>query len=460
MADWSVVGCEVLAAESDAKWDTVHVKMVGQARDADVPATLDAQQAAAQAGRAPLVRYEEVWSFLRKRGSKSKNGVPALEGRCPNCGADLPRQRRRALRVLQGGRQLGRARLGARGDHAARRVAPVDDERRDRRARRAASEGSGGEPPGARGSRDRSCSGSGSTRASPARGCASSASACSRVSRRRTARRCRRSRSARRSWSTSPSGRTGPSAQSTVAKSRSPGAASDNGGQPVNQISRVVLARATTATSKGGLNSLDCPNCRGTAGRFGSGQVQLLRRAARRRQARVEPRGHRLSARSRVVARVVALSAALSAVLAAGCGSSTGIALDPAWSTSGVPVSRDRLRPQHGVVRKAASACGTTAPRRWLRQLYKKSRRCSPVCCASPAARAPCAITSIKRAARRARRSAIRSRAPSTAPPTGPTSSSRSPPCSASTSRGWRRGSTAAPTNRRASPPSSPATRR
>ena len=36
------------------------------------------------------MRYEEVWSFLRKRGSKSKNGVPALEGRCPNCGADLP----------------------------------------------------------------------------------------------------------------------------------------------------------------------------------------------------------------------------------------------------------------------------------------------------------------------------------------------------------------------------------
>ncbi|MDB4966355.1 MAG: hypothetical protein JWN44_2044, partial [Myxococcales bacterium] len=90
MADWSVVACDLLAAEADAKWDSVHVKMVGQARDKDVPATLSAEAAAAEAKRAPLVRYEEVWSFLRKRGSKSKNGVPALEGRCPNCGADLP----------------------------------------------------------------------------------------------------------------------------------------------------------------------------------------------------------------------------------------------------------------------------------------------------------------------------------------------------------------------------------
>jgi hypothetical protein len=39
--------------------------------------------------------------------------------------------------------------------------------------------------------------------------------------------------------------------------------ASENGAQPTNQVIRVVLARATTATSKGGLNSLDCPNCRG-----------------------------------------------------------------------------------------------------------------------------------------------------------------------------------------------------
>ena len=85
MADWSVVGCELLTAESDATWDSVHVKMVGQARDADVPANVTAQQATEKARHAPLRRYEEVWSFLRRRGRQSKSGVPAgsLSGALP-----------------------------------------------------------------------------------------------------------------------------------------------------------------------------------------------------------------------------------------------------------------------------------------------------------------------------------------------------------------------------------------
>lgn len=90
MADWRVIGGELLQAESDAQWDTVHMRMTGSARDADVPATLTAQQAADKAKSAPQRQYQEVWSFLRRRGSKSKAGVPALEGKCPNCGADLP----------------------------------------------------------------------------------------------------------------------------------------------------------------------------------------------------------------------------------------------------------------------------------------------------------------------------------------------------------------------------------
>jgi hypothetical protein len=90
MADWKLLGGEILAAESDALWDTVHVKVTAEARDADVPAQLTAQQAADKARSAPVRRYEEVWSFLRRRGQKSKAGVPVLEGQCPNCGAPLP----------------------------------------------------------------------------------------------------------------------------------------------------------------------------------------------------------------------------------------------------------------------------------------------------------------------------------------------------------------------------------
>ncbi len=90
MVDAKPVAAEVVAATADASWDTLHVKMVGEARDADVSATLSDADAEKKAKSAPLLRYEEVWSFVRRRGRKSKAGVPALEGACANCGAELP----------------------------------------------------------------------------------------------------------------------------------------------------------------------------------------------------------------------------------------------------------------------------------------------------------------------------------------------------------------------------------
>jgi hypothetical protein len=90
MAEWSVVSADILAAEGDELWDTVHVKVVGKARDTEVPLSLDAAAAQKKAMSAPLEEYHEVWSFIRRRGEKSKAGIPALEGRCPGCGADMP----------------------------------------------------------------------------------------------------------------------------------------------------------------------------------------------------------------------------------------------------------------------------------------------------------------------------------------------------------------------------------
>jgi len=89
MANWRVVSADILAAEGDDRWDTVHVKVVGEASDRDVPIKLSDEEALAQARKAPLQQYHEVWSFLRRRG-KTSHGAPALEGRCPGCGADLP----------------------------------------------------------------------------------------------------------------------------------------------------------------------------------------------------------------------------------------------------------------------------------------------------------------------------------------------------------------------------------
>ncbi len=89
MADWKPTAQEILAADTDASWDTVHVKVAAEARDADVAANLPEAEALKQAKSASLESYEEVWSFVRRRGQKTKAGVPALEGNCPNCGAPL-----------------------------------------------------------------------------------------------------------------------------------------------------------------------------------------------------------------------------------------------------------------------------------------------------------------------------------------------------------------------------------
>lgn len=90
MVDWHVLSAEMLSAESDTNWDTIHVKVVGEARDADVAIQLQDEAATQQARKAPLKAYQEIWSFIRRRGKLSKNGVPAAEGQCPSCGATLP----------------------------------------------------------------------------------------------------------------------------------------------------------------------------------------------------------------------------------------------------------------------------------------------------------------------------------------------------------------------------------
>jgi hypothetical protein len=92
MADWESVSAELVWAESDALWDTLDVKMVGRARDAEVAASASAGDAARQASEAPLEEYEEVWSFVRRRGKATpdgKAGIPVMDGKCPGCGATV-----------------------------------------------------------------------------------------------------------------------------------------------------------------------------------------------------------------------------------------------------------------------------------------------------------------------------------------------------------------------------------
>jgi predicted lipid-binding transport protein (Tim44 family) len=90
MADSKVRSAKVLGAEADPLWDTVHVKISAEARDKDVDANFSTDTAVAAARKAPLNSYQEVWSFVRRRGKTSEGAGRVFEGKCPSCGAELP----------------------------------------------------------------------------------------------------------------------------------------------------------------------------------------------------------------------------------------------------------------------------------------------------------------------------------------------------------------------------------
>ena len=90
MAESTLERPTIISVERDTFFDTIHVRVAGRARDADVPATADAAAQQKLLGKAKLAKYVEVWSFLRRPGAQTKAGQTIIEGRCPNCGADQP----------------------------------------------------------------------------------------------------------------------------------------------------------------------------------------------------------------------------------------------------------------------------------------------------------------------------------------------------------------------------------
>jgi len=88
MSDASIISVNVAHVESDELFDTLHVRLLGEARDMDVPIDKLSEKDALLA-RQPRNQYVEYWSLIRRRGAKTKPGQEALEGTCPNCGAPL-----------------------------------------------------------------------------------------------------------------------------------------------------------------------------------------------------------------------------------------------------------------------------------------------------------------------------------------------------------------------------------
>lgn len=80
-----VTDCSVLDAESDAHFDTLHLRISATATDTKV--SLADGRRLAGSGRPEA--FAEVWSFLRRPGAKTLARPGLIEGCCPSCGAGL-----------------------------------------------------------------------------------------------------------------------------------------------------------------------------------------------------------------------------------------------------------------------------------------------------------------------------------------------------------------------------------
>jgi hypothetical protein len=86
-ADMAVLDLVPAGLERTSAFDTLHVRIRAQARDMDVPVSLSPEQAQERARRAPLEPFVEVWSFVRRPGTRSRKDGVLPPGKCPNCGA-------------------------------------------------------------------------------------------------------------------------------------------------------------------------------------------------------------------------------------------------------------------------------------------------------------------------------------------------------------------------------------
>ncbi len=87
IADVDVQQLQLIGLDQTEWFDTVHLRITAQLRDAEAAATATDAQALEIARRAPIERFTEVWSFVRKPGAQTKVGAELYQGKCPSCGA-------------------------------------------------------------------------------------------------------------------------------------------------------------------------------------------------------------------------------------------------------------------------------------------------------------------------------------------------------------------------------------
>ncbi len=89
MKDWVLESASIVAVDSDAVYQTIHVEIHAYAKDVNVNANLSDLDKQKLLNDSSQTDYYEIWSFVRKKDVVTKKQGGALSGNCPNCGGDI-----------------------------------------------------------------------------------------------------------------------------------------------------------------------------------------------------------------------------------------------------------------------------------------------------------------------------------------------------------------------------------
>ncbi len=86
MGDFGVDSLSIIGTSLSHSYQTVHVRMDAHARDITVPVSMAEEEKKSALAKAEKTSFTEIYSFTRKRGSKTDAAKNILAGQCPNCG--------------------------------------------------------------------------------------------------------------------------------------------------------------------------------------------------------------------------------------------------------------------------------------------------------------------------------------------------------------------------------------
>jgi hypothetical protein len=89
MQDWFLSNLHLEAEDKDTDYQAAHIQISAYTRDANVSLSLTPEKKKEVLAETPQSFYSEIWSFVRKKESKTFKNKSLLSGNCPNCGGDI-----------------------------------------------------------------------------------------------------------------------------------------------------------------------------------------------------------------------------------------------------------------------------------------------------------------------------------------------------------------------------------